>query len=191
MRDTIGSRIYSGTSDIQRNLPLQAGALIRGACVNHEIRQEIRTGAPAPSPARSCGNRYTDAVAVVDGDRTMTYRELDKQANQLSHLLVTMGVTRGDRVALYLDKSLEAIVGVYAILKAGGAYVPIDPMAPTDRCAYVVQDCRVRCLVSATSKQVPANEIIARAACPRSSSSRASRGAATARRRTCRKPTAR
>ena len=158
--------------------------------MNREFGKRSEQGQLLHHLLEAAADRYPDAVAVVDGDRSMTYRELDERANQLSHLLVTMGVTRGDRVALYLDKSLEAIVGVYAILKAGGAYVPIDPMAPTDRCAYVVHDCRVRCLVSATSKQVPANEIVSAGGVPRSSSSPETGGAATARRRTCRRPTA-
>src|SRR5207245_625352 len=62
------------------------------------------------------------------------------------------GVRPGDRVGLFLDKSLEAVVGVYGVLKAGAAYVPFDDQAPVGRLAYIARDAAIRCLVSTSSK---------------------------------------
>ena len=102
--------------------------------------------------AASAAN-HADGVAVVDGDRALTYRELDERSSQLAHLLrASAAVRRGDRVALLLDKSIEAVVAIYGVLKAGAAYVPLDPGAPTSRLGYVVADCAPRCLISTHSR---------------------------------------
>jgi amino acid adenylation domain-containing protein len=102
-----------------------------------------------------------DAVAVVDGDRTITYVELDQQTNAIANLLLDSGVRRGDRVALYLDKSLESILAVYGILKSGAAYVPLDPQAPTGRLAYILRDASVRVLVTGSEKEGAWSELLA------------------------------
>lgn len=96
--------------------------------------------------------RHPQATAVVDGERTLTYAELDGRANALASLLVGCGVERGDRVGLYLDKSMESIVGVFAVLKAGAGYVPLDPQAPPARLGYIAGDCDIRCLLSGGEK---------------------------------------
>ena len=96
---------------------------------------------------------YPDRVAVEDGDRQLTYAELEERSNQLANLLREVGVGRGDRVGLYLDKSLEAVVGIYGILKCGGAYVPLDPSAPTRRLGYIAGDCGLRVLISSAAKE--------------------------------------
>lgn len=92
------------------------------------------------------------ADAVVDRERSITYGELDRRSGGLAGLLMALGVERGDRVGLYLDKSLESIVGVYGVLKAGAAYVPLDPHAPVGRLGYIAQDCGVRVLLSERAK---------------------------------------
>jgi amino acid adenylation domain-containing protein len=93
-----------------------------------------------------------DAIAVADGGRSVAYRELDEQANALAGLLVESGVRPGERVALYLDKSIESVVAIYGILKAGAAYVPLDPQAPIARLAYILRDAAVTVLVSGVEK---------------------------------------
>lgn len=93
-----------------------------------------------------------EGEAVVDRERSITYGELDRRANQLAHLLVELGVGRGDRVGLYLAKSLESVLGIFAILKAGAAYVPLDPQAPVARLAFIAADCGIRCLLSEKQK---------------------------------------
>jgi amino acid adenylation domain-containing protein len=95
---------------------------------------------------------HAERVAVVDGDRSVTYAELEGWANRVANLLVDLGVARGDRVGLYLDKSVESVVGIYAVLKAGAAYVPFDPHAPTARLAYIAADCGIRVLLTCAEK---------------------------------------
>ena len=93
-----------------------------------------------------------DNVAIVQGlygDRhSLTYDELNRQANQLVHHLHARGVRDGDRVGLFLDRSTSVIVSILAILKARGAYVPLDPIYPADRIAFVIDDAQVTHVVT-------------------------------------------
>ncbi|HEV2274303.1 MAG TPA: amino acid adenylation domain-containing protein [Acidobacteriaceae bacterium] len=95
-----------------------------------------------------------EAVAVV-GERTLTYAELNEKANQLARFLGTTGVRPGARVALCLERSLEAIVSLLAVLKAGAVYVPIDPSYPAARLEYLIADSQSQVLL--TLRSVAAN----------------------------------
>ncbi|MCY1023039.1 non-ribosomal peptide synthetase [Pyxidicoccus sp. MSG2] len=81
-----------------------------------------------------------DAVAVESAGRAFTYAELDRSANRLANHLLAEGVRLGDRVALCLEHSPEAVVAVLGILKAGAAYVPLDPSAPAERLGFMLED---------------------------------------------------
>lgn len=96
--------------------------------------------------------RYPDRAAVADPQSSLSYAALEQHANQLAHTLRETGVRQGDRVGLFLNKSVEAIVGVYGILKTGAAYVPLDPFAPASRLAYIARNCDIRCLVTGQEK---------------------------------------
>lgn len=96
--------------------------------------------------------RRGDQPALVDRSRVMNYAQLNAESNRLAHLLGEVGVVAGDRVGLYLEKSVESIVGIYAVLKAGGVYVPLDPQAPIARVAYVIRNCDIRWLLTGSEK---------------------------------------
>jgi amino acid adenylation domain-containing protein len=85
-------------------------------------------------------DRDPEAVAVACNERQLTYRELNERANQVAHYLRKHGAGPEILVGLYLDRSLEMIVGLLGILKAGGAYVPMDPAYPKERIAYILED---------------------------------------------------
>ncbi|PHM69613.1 non-ribosomal peptide synthetase [Xenorhabdus sp. KJ12.1] len=85
-------------------------------------------------------DRTPEAIAVVWEGKTLSYSELNRQANQLAHYLIELGVKPDDRVAICVERSLDMIVGILAILKAGGAYVPLDPAYPADRLTYMLAD---------------------------------------------------
>jgi amino acid adenylation domain-containing protein len=104
--------------------------------------------------------RDPDRVAIRDRGRSLTYADLERRANQVAGLLQMCGVTRGDRVGLYLDKSVESLIGIYGALKAGAAYVPFDPHAPPSRLAYISEDAGVRVLLSGTEKEASWDALI-------------------------------
>ncbi|WP_235941328.1 non-ribosomal peptide synthetase [Paenibacillus puerhi] len=89
-----------------------------------------------------------ERVAVLFGDASLTYRELNDKANRLARVLHSEGVGAETRVGLLIERSLEMIVGILAILKAGGAYVPIDPSHPKERIAYMLEDAQIRVLAT-------------------------------------------
>ncbi len=89
-----------------------------------------------------------EAIAVAHRDQTLSYAELNAQANRLAHRLIALGVRPDDRVALCVARRPSMIVGLLAILKAGGAYVPIDPAYPSERLAHVLQDAQPRLLLA-------------------------------------------
>ena len=95
---------------------------------------------------------YADQIAVSHKSTTLTYRELDRSSNQLASLLSDKGITTGERVGLYLDKSPEAIVAIFGILKSGACYVPLDPLAPEQRLGMIVEDCSLRWLLTSKTK---------------------------------------
>lgn len=84
--------------------------------------------------------RTPDAVAVIWGAESLTYRELNHRANQVAHYLQALGVGPEVLVGLYTARSLAMVVGLLGILKAGAAYVPLDPTYPLKRLAYMLED---------------------------------------------------
>ena len=85
----------------------------RDACIHHLFEAQVE--------------KTPDAIAVTFGKEQLTYRELNRRANQLAHSLQRLGVGPDVLVGICVERSLEMVVGLLGILKAGGAYVPIDP----------------------------------------------------------------
>ena len=92
--------------------------------------------------------RTPDAVAVIFEGQHLTYRELNRRANQLAHYLRELGVGPGVLVGLCVERSLEMVVGILGVLKAGGAYVPLDPAYPRERLAFMLHDAQVVALLT-------------------------------------------
>ncbi|KEQ24251.1 non-ribosomal peptide synthetase [Paenibacillus tyrfis] len=88
-----------------------------------------------------------DDPAVVYGGQSMTYRELNRRANQVAHALRKRGVGRETVVGLMMERSFETIVGLLGILKAGGAYVAIDPAYPAERVRTMIDDSGIEVLL--------------------------------------------
>ncbi|WP_120314330.1 non-ribosomal peptide synthetase, partial [Mycobacterium mantenii] len=84
--------------------------------------------------------RAADAVAITCGERSWTYREVEESANRLAHLLTEQGAGPGQRVAVVIPRSAEAVMAIFAVLKTGAAYVPIDPGVPAARLEFVLGD---------------------------------------------------
>ena len=81
-----------------------------------------------------------EAVAVVDGESSLTYAELDRRANQLAHVLIESGVSTEARVCVCLERSVQAVVALLAVWKAGGVYLPLEPHHPASRLEFMLAD---------------------------------------------------
>ncbi|MEM9926975.1 MAG: amino acid adenylation domain-containing protein, partial [Cyanobacteria bacterium P01_D01_bin.50] len=92
-----------------------------------------------------------DNIALVWENQTFTYDELNIKANQLADHLRSLGVKPETRVGIYLERSLEAIIGILAILKAAGIYVPLDPAYPQERLSFMLEDAGVEFLITQQS----------------------------------------
>ncbi|MED5009972.1 amino acid adenylation domain-containing protein, partial [Pseudomonas aeruginosa] len=88
------------------------------------------------------------AVALILDEHRLSYGELNARANRLAHCLIARGVGADVPVGLALERSLDMLVGLLAILKAGGAYLPLDPAAPEERLAHILDDSGVRLLLT-------------------------------------------
>jgi amino acid adenylation domain-containing protein len=89
-----------------------------------------------------------DNVAVIFGERHLTYAELNRHANQLAHHLQRLSIGPDDLVGIYVERSLEMIVGMLGILKAGAAYLPLDPTYPRTRLEHMLSDAGVSILLT-------------------------------------------
>jgi amino acid adenylation domain-containing protein len=103
--------------------------------------------------------RSPGAVAVVSEGRSLTYCELDAQANRLARHLRRLGVREEVLVGVCADRSPEMVVGILAVLKAGGAFVPLDPAYPRERLAWMLADSAVAVLLtqSGISPKLPSH----------------------------------
>lgn len=85
-------------------------------------------------------------------DETITYGELDVLSSKLCHCLLDKGVKVGDRVCIYLDKSINSLISIFGILKAGAVYVPLDPGSPSSRIITIINDSNPVAILSTSSK---------------------------------------
>ena len=92
--------------------------------------------------------RHADRPAIRDEGQELTYRELDALSARSAAGLAELGVRRGDRVAVWLRKSAEAVAVMQGALRLGAAYVPIDPMSPPARAATIMRDCGIAALAA-------------------------------------------
>jgi amino acid adenylation domain-containing protein len=95
--------------------------------------------------------RTPEAVAVICGDKQVTYRELNERANRLAHYLQSAGAGPETLIGICLGRSVEMMVGLLGILKAGAAYVPVDPQHPSARAMSTLADAGVRLLLTQRS----------------------------------------
>ncbi len=106
----------------------------RDACV-HELFEARAAEAP-------------NAVALVCGEASLTYAELERRANALAHHLIRLGACRGGRIGVSLERAPEVAVSLLAVLEAGCAYVPLDPRYPQERLAAMLDCADVHLLVT-------------------------------------------
>ena len=93
-----------------------------------------------PEAFAAQAKRAPEAVALVYGDRSWSYRDVEEASNRLAHMLVDRGIGPDTCVALLFERSAQAIVAILAVLKTGAAYLPLDPAQPAARTDFVLRD---------------------------------------------------
>ncbi|MGC5284793.1 amino acid adenylation domain-containing protein [Micromonospora sp. DT231] len=146
--DGLVEQMFGGFVDVLRRLGSGAGwtapAEVQPAGLAELVAEVNATQAPVPS-----GLLWTrlvehatadpDGLAVVASGRRLTFGQLLTRASFVAHQLVDAGVTRGDRVAVVIDKSVEQVIAVLGVGLAGAAYVPVDPSVPAQRQRFVIE----------------------------------------------------
>ncbi len=93
--------------------------------------------------------RHPDRTAIREASgATISYRELGTLSDRVRDRLVASGVKPGDRVGIYLRKSIDTVASIFGVLESGAAYVPVDPSAPPARNAYIFANCAVRVVIT-------------------------------------------
>ncbi|MGA4518379.1 amino acid adenylation domain-containing protein [Solibacillus silvestris] len=84
--------------------------------------------------------RFSDSAAIKEGQKTITYKELNEESNKIANHLKENGLQKGEFVSIYLKRSMETVISILGIIKAGGVYVPLDPTHPVQRNKYIIND---------------------------------------------------
>jgi long-chain acyl-CoA synthetase len=96
--------------------------------------------------------RTPEKTALVCNGRRFTYGELETRANRLAGSLIAGGVQRGDRVAIYLENSVEAVITIFAILKAGAVFLVVNPTTKANKVSYILNNSRAAGLITDRTK---------------------------------------
>ncbi|MBD1845632.1 AMP-binding protein [Cyanobacteria bacterium FACHB-63] len=107
-------------------------------------------------------DRLADKVALICGEERLTYAGIECQANRLAHALRALGVQRGDRIALFLPNCTELVISIFASLKTGGVFVPINHTTRLEKCAYVLNHCQARVLITSGRQATLASQLAQR-----------------------------
>ena len=123
----------------------------------NDTRQEFPRGLCLHQLIERQAAQTPDAIACIQAgenqqnDLRLTYRDLNARANQLAHGLRRRGVGPGQRVGIYIERSLEMIIGLLGIQKSGAAYVPLDPAYPPERIRLILEDGQPSVLITQQS----------------------------------------
>jgi amino acid adenylation domain-containing protein len=98
--------------------------------------------------------KYPEKEAILFQDEKITYAELESESNELAHGFIDLGIKRGDRVGIYMNRGITSIVAAFAVLKAGATYVPIDPLCPPVRLSYILDKCQITILATSQEKLI-------------------------------------
>jgi natural product biosynthesis luciferase-like monooxygenase protein len=102
---------------------------------------------------------HPDATAVVFQNSSVTYKELNNLANNLAQILIDKGIKADELVGVNVERSIDLLVSTLGVMKAGAAYVPLDPAFPSDRISYMVNDAKMRFIITQTAieKELPSS----------------------------------
>src|SRR6185437_6917100 len=138
---TLLSAMVADESQRIQELPLLTPAQRHQVLVEWNATQRPYADRPVHQLFEAQAAAQPDATALVYQGEPVSYHQLNTQANQLAHYLLSLGIRPDDRVALCVERGPDMLVGLLGILKAGGAYVPLDPEYPEARLTFMLTDC--------------------------------------------------
>ena len=121
----------------------------------HGVVREYANNTPRWAPGERLNHlleeaciRFATNDAVIGSDIVLSYRDLNRRANQIARHLLARGIKSGDRVAMIFDRSPERYVAMLGVMKVNAAYVPLDAAFPIERVRFILRDADVSAIVS-------------------------------------------
>ncbi|MBK6388237.1 MAG: acyl-CoA ligase (AMP-forming), exosortase A system-associated [Rhodoferax sp.] len=105
--------------------------------------------------------RTPKAIVLTSGDSKLNYGELSAKVDQFSSGLMHLGIARGERVAIYLEKRFETVIASFGAPAAGAVFVPVNPLLKPDQVAFILRDCNVRVLVTSPERLALLKDVLA------------------------------
>jgi acyl-CoA synthetase (AMP-forming)/AMP-acid ligase II len=103
--------------------------------------------------------KYSNKIALVQKEERWTYREIEERANQVAHLPRNQGIQRGDRVAIFLDNSVEPVTFLLGILKGDAVFLMLSSLLKPPKLGYILNNCRAKMMISEAGKLNTASEV--------------------------------
>lgn len=113
-----------------------------------------------PDLIANSSNRSPASLALTYGKTSVTYETLQHSVNALKNGLITLGLARGERVAIYLEKCVETVVASFGVAAAGCVFVPLNPLLKPDQVGYILRDCNVRTLITSAERASLLTEVL-------------------------------
>lgn len=114
-----------------------------------------------PHTILNSATRFPEREAFRCGQKSLTFAEMKEKMNQVAGLLHQLNIQKGDRVGIYVNRSIETAIAMYGIMQAGAVYVPLDPKAPIQRTSMLIEDCGISILITNSSQRRNIQKIIA------------------------------
>lgn len=96
--------------------------------------------------------RFPEKIALIHQDKRLTYKELDIMANRLANTLLNIGIERCDRVVIFMDNSVEAVISLFAILKSGAAFIVINHTTKSEKLNHILNNSRANVILTQDSR---------------------------------------
>ena len=105
--------------------------------------------------------RTPQAIALTSGTAHLSYADLSTSVSQFASGLMGLGLDRGERVAIYLEKRFETVVASFGAPAAGAVFVPVNPLLKPEQVAFILRDCNVRVLVTSPDRLAVMKDVLA------------------------------
>ncbi|MFS8048029.1 amino acid adenylation domain-containing protein [Rhizobium sp. BR 314] len=132
------ARLGSNPSEQIKHIPFVSAEELDRLSAPYPDAPEPDDGTPIHKVISAQATRRPNAFAVAQGENSITHGELEAAANKLSHRLIALGIGPEKRVAIALEKSIDAIIAILAVLKSGGAFTPVEPDHPEARNRHIL-----------------------------------------------------